>query len=286
MSNENIYNTEVVIDDSKFGLDKELFDRERNELCTLFIMRRIQKALAANGLQIDFYDLEFFDGYFIFYRGSSKVAQFKIKQAPGWLFGIWWDNNISEGYNNGELFAQYEENIDKFKPSRSAFCVSCIGTTKRIPNEEETNYSDMVKFIIKEPYLAFYRDYSGVDYNLCYVSKNEAKKAYIKWKNEAAQEKKNTDKLNYKVYSLLRRHIKDFKLKDNGEYCYPRYTVYLPNTKGIIKGNRGNVADLLPLKIADKYEKLNACGANDLEISSWYYVIALDEYENLTDIKL
>lgn len=284
MSNENIYNTDVIIDDSKFGLEKELFDRERNELCTLFIMRRIQKALAANGLQVDFYDLEFFDGYFIFYRGSSKVAQFKIKQAPGWLFGIWWDDNISEDYNNGELFAQYEENIDKFKPSRSAFCVSCIGPTKQIPNTEETDYTDMVKFIIKEPYLAFYRDYNGVDYNRKYITRKEAKKVYIKWRNEAVQEKKNKDKLNHKVYSLLRRHIKDFKLQDNGEYCYPRYTVYIPNTKGTIK--RGYVADLLPPKVAKKYEQLNERGMNDLEISRWYYVIALDEYENLTDTKL
>lgn len=284
MSNENIYNTDVIIDDSKFGLEKELFDRERNELCTLFIMRRIQKVLAANGLQVDFYDLEFFDGYFIFYRGSSKVAQFKIKQAPGWLFGIWWDDNISEDYNNGELFAQYEENIDKFKPSRSAFCVSCIGPTKQIPNAEETDYTDMVKFIIKEPYLAFYRDYNGVDYNRKYITRKEAKKVYIKWRNEAAQEKKNKDKLNHKVYSLLRRHIKDFKLQDNGEYCYPRYTVYIPNTKGTIK--RGYVADLLPPKVAKKYEQLNERGMNDLEISRWYYIISCDEYENLTDTKL
>lgn len=284
MSNENIYNTDVIIDDSKFGLEKELFDRERNELCTLFIMRRIQKALAANGLQVDFYDLEFFDGYFIFYRGSSKVAQFKIKQAPGWLFGIWWDDNISEDYNNGELFAQYEENIDKFKPSRSAFCVSCIGPTKQIPNAEETDYTDMVKFIIKEPYLAFYRDYNGVDYNRKYITRKEAKKVYIKWRNEAAQEKKNKDKLNHKVYSLLRCHIKDFKLKDNGEDCYPRYTIYLSNTKGTIK--RGYVADLLPPKVAKKYEQLNERGMNDLEISRWYYIIALNEYENLTDTKL
>lgn len=278
--------TNVVINDNQFGVEKELFEKEQNELCTLFILREIQKTLAAHGLQIDFYDLEFFDGYFVFYRGPNKTAQFKIRQAPGWLFGIWWDDNISNDYSRGEIFAQYEENIDKFKPSYSAFCFSCIASIKQVPSKNETDYSNMVKFIIEEPYLAFYRDYSGIDYNLCYVSKNKAKKAYIEWKNRAAQEKKNTDKLNHKVYSLLRRHIKDFKLKDNGECCYPRYTVYLPNTKGIIKGNRGNVADLLPLKIANKYEKLNACGANDLEISSWYYIIAQDEYENLTDMKL
>lgn len=278
--------TNIVINDNQFGVEKELFEREQNELCTLFVMREIQKTLVAHGLQIDFYDLEFFDGYFVFYRGPNKTAQFKIRQAPGWLFGIWWDDNISNDYSRGEIFAQYEENIDKFKPSYSAFCFSCIASIKQVPSENETDYSNMVKFIIEEPYLAFYRDYSGIDYNLCYVSKNKAKKAYIEWKNKAAQEKKNTDKLNHKVYSLLRRHIKDFKLKDNGECCYPRYTVYLPNTKSIIKGNRGNIADLLPPKIADKYEKLNACSANDLEISSWYYIIAQDEYENLTDIKL
>ena len=289
MSNENIYNTECIIEDSEFGEGKAatLTTRQKNELSTHYVMRTIQKSLAAKGIKVDFYDLQFDDGYFIFYKGESGVAQFKIKQAPGWLFGLWWNDKVSDTHNQGELFAQYEEIIDKFKPTRSAFCSSCIGTTEKVPYDEGTLYTEMVEFIIKEPYLAFYRDYTGEDYNYKYITRKEAKKAYIKWQNEAAQEQKNKDKLNHKVYSLLRRNIKNFKLIDNGEDCFPRYMLYLLDAGDESVVNRGNVVDLLPPRAAKKYEKFNDCGIHGMyDIGDWYYVVPHDEYEKLTDTKL
>ena len=76
-------------------------------------------------------DVEYSDGYFIIGRGTNSVVQFRIKETPGWLYGIWWSPVKDEKLSTEEkkvyltdklhcdIFAQFEETIDKFKPSAS-----------------------------------------------------------------------------------------------------------------------------------------------------------------------
>ena len=82
-------------------------------------------------------DVEYLDGYFIFGHGTNSVVHFHIEETPGWKYGIWWSpisKNTKEGEEDDEnaeyytdrvhcsIFAQYEEEIDKFKPSASMVC--------------------------------------------------------------------------------------------------------------------------------------------------------------------
>lgn len=138
--------------------------------------------------------VEYLDGYFIFAHGTNAVVHFKIKECPGWLFGIWWNEPSTEKPDNinGDFFAQYEEAIDKFKPSRSNFCeeISYILSDKN-GNWDYSAYR-IINFIHKEPYLAFCRDHHGWDYNTEFHSREEAEKVYSKWREWQGNETKYT----------------------------------------------------------------------------------------------
>lgn len=54
-----------------------------------------------------------------FNKNDNSEIVFKIKQFPGWLFGLWFYSQ--KGAVTANLFWQYEEFIDKFKPTNSCF---------------------------------------------------------------------------------------------------------------------------------------------------------------------
>lgn len=89
------------------------------------LFKEIKKECSDLNQDIDIEEVEYEDGYFIFGRGTNSVVRFKIKQAPDWTFGIWWKEpeTDEEGVITAtcELFWQFTETIDKFKPSRSVF---------------------------------------------------------------------------------------------------------------------------------------------------------------------
>lgn len=82
------------------------------------------------------YDIQYGNVYFVFNRGDDSVVHFKIHGCRGWKFGMWINSEYldeenrkdepktyGEGYKVVSIFAQYEKDIDKFKPSASTFCV-------------------------------------------------------------------------------------------------------------------------------------------------------------------
>lgn len=84
------------------------------------------------------YNIQYGNGYFIFDRGQDSVIHFRIKEVwKHWKFGLWVDSEyLEEKYREEEknlsydqfykvvqIFAQYDTQIDKFKPSASALCV-------------------------------------------------------------------------------------------------------------------------------------------------------------------
>ena len=198
-------------------------------------------------LDLHFEDVAFGDGYFIFGYGTNSVVHFHIKEAPGWLFGIWWSPVETEETKNKkrkeyitdqvycELFAQYEEEIDKFKPTASTFCSSF-----RLHFDE--NYYDGfingcadIRFIVKEPYLAFYREMHCVDFNHEYVSRETAKRYWNRHWKEKAKDKAN-DKLNAQTMFNTVKHIIDPIVKggdafilDEGSNVNPRYQIFIRN---------------------------------------------------------
>lgn len=128
------------------------------------------------------------DGYFIFEMGDDSVTHFRLKGHGiwrKWKFGLWihQENMTEEAItemkqkrDSGELkygeepkviqiFAQYETNIDKFKPSRSALCVEYDAEQVQdlIDEKYETGWyklEGMLQMMYRHPFMC-YEDYCG-----------------------------------------------------------------------------------------------------------------------------
>lgn len=103
--------------------------------------REIAKMLFGEMRKIGYvpYSIKYGDGYFVFERGKDSVIHFRLKGVwRHWKFGMWINSEfLEEQYREEEknlpynqlykvvqIFAQYDTQIDKFKPSASALCVS------------------------------------------------------------------------------------------------------------------------------------------------------------------
>jgi len=214
---------------------------------TKLLFKRIKKEL---NLDLHFEDVQYLDGYFIFGHGTNSVVHFHIKEAPGWKGGIWWSPIATEETKDKknptyetdkldcDLFFQYEEEIDKFKPSASTFGGSfdfyfedgCF-------DSGFMNAYEDLQFIIKEPYLAFYREMHYANFNHEYVSRESAKRYWNRhWKARA--EEKARDKLNVKaMYETVKYIIRpmvedgDAFIYDRGSCISPRYEIVIKNIK-------------------------------------------------------
>jgi len=77
------------------------------------------------------YDISYGNGYFIFDYGDNSVIHFRVKGIwKHWKFGMWIFSEYldktgedKDKYPFISIFAQYDTQIDKFKPSRSKLCV-------------------------------------------------------------------------------------------------------------------------------------------------------------------
>ena len=132
-------------------------------------------------------DIEYLDGYFLFGFGTNSVIHFHIKECPGWKFGIWWGTD-----NTGEFFTQYEECIDKFKPS-----ASMISTVFTLSDLSEV--ISIINNIIEHPAKAFCYD---VYYDR-EITDEEATKKFEEYKIRAKIKKEFTAYANKRVYDLV-----------------------------------------------------------------------------------
>lgn len=179
-------------------------------------------------------DVQYLDGYYIFGFGTNSVIHFRVKECPGWRFGIWWDKPDERGAVHGDLFAQYEEIIDKFKPAQSSICKRLLASKTGGKYEIWDAYSmrDIFDFIRKEPHLAFCRDYLHWDYNLEYHTREEAEKEFNEYCEYRDREKKLTDIFNKRVFEFVTdrvlHHFNNAKIEDLGDGISPRYEVRAP----------------------------------------------------------
>ena len=231
-------------EDSVKKADKAGFT-ETFKQATDLLFERIKKEL---DMDLHFEDVNFGDGYFIFGYGTNSVVSFHIKEAPGWLGGIWWNTIATEETKDKknptyetdklhcELFFQYEEEIDKFKPSASMF-----GSSFEFHFENgylDSGFIDAyedLQFIIKEPYLAFYKEMHYTNFNHEYISRESAKRYWNRhWKEKA--KKKEIDKLNANEFmNMVKTIIKpavedgDAFIVDRGDCISPRYEIIMKN---------------------------------------------------------
>ena len=170
------------------------------------------------------------DGYFIFDYGPNTVVHFRLKETPGWLYGVWWRVNVNkEGIISivGEFFAQYEEEIDKFKPSASYYgcdMLSLVAADGSICLDEGEVVS-IIDFIRNHPYRAW----NG------HISFNDKISGIRAWLNYQKRQRhlrkgKRLEKNLYKdlckfakIASKLLKYTNNITVEDYGEEIYPRY---------------------------------------------------------------
>lgn len=199
--------------------------------------------------------VEYLDGYFIFGHGTNSVVHFHINETPGWKYGLWWspvsksedeeDEADQEYFTDrlrGELFAQYEEEIDKFKPSASMISETFTIYLPAPASNLTWGFAEDIKFIHDEPYLAFYREMHYTDFNKEYVSRAKAK-AYFERHFKEKKLEEETEALNDKemlkaIYEMLTDEIDEGTcfVQDRGDFCSPRYEIIIKNTWGIEDG--------------------------------------------------
>lgn len=229
---------ESVAERDKAGL-AEVFKDATDKL-----LKRIAENFAADGIGFTPYDIEFDDGYFIFGHGTNSVVRFKIKEAGGWLAGIWWrapDEKQIETYKepiiNCELFCQFEETINKFKPSDSMFEKEFVWQLREdSKNWDAAIAADKVfRLILTYPYLAWFREIHYTDFNVEYVSNEAAIAAYTVYRTEEEEKRRITEINNKEVYDCVKYIFQEFIddgdafIDDRGENVSPRYEVVIRN---------------------------------------------------------
>lgn len=191
--------------------------------------------LSEDAVEYHFEDIQYLDGYFIFGFGTNSVVHFHVRECPGWLFGIWWNKPDERGNVSGEFFTQYEETLDKFKPSRSHICKGFTVVKKDDGNY--SNPSDLViraqlDFIRKEPYLAFCRDYCCWDYNAEYHTREEAEERFREYCRQRDEERRYTEICDNRVFDYVREYVLpcyvDARIEDLGDCVSPRYEIRAP----------------------------------------------------------
>ena len=202
----------------------------------------LKRGLAGIGMTV--VDEEVGDGYFLFGYGTNSTAEFRIKEIPGWKFGIWFSplKDEAEGKEadedgdkdvKGTLFWQVEEFIDKFKPSASVFTEDLVFEGDLSDWEIDEFDARPLKFTRDEPSLAFCRDVMFWNYNLEYHSRAFAFLCRIKalWREKAY--KRRYERLGKRhAERLLKAGMRDFRasggiINDCGPAFSPRYEVVI-----------------------------------------------------------
>lgn len=245
-------------------------------------------------LDITIEDVEYFDGYFIFGMGTNSVVHFHIKETPGWKYGIWWspvekgdseDPEHPTTYETDRLrcniFTQYEEEIDKFKPAASMVTDKFNVYLDNTSTNFAWDFARDIKFIHDEPYLAFYRDMRYSDFNKEYVSRAKAKsyfERHFKQKKLIEETKALNDrKLLKTIYTILKEDIDEGNcfIHDRGDNWSPRYEIIMKNTYGVDDGYY-ELFDMLEEADATKAQKLwdgtiKECEKRAKKIGSYWY---------------
>lgn len=233
----DFYN-ESVAEYDKLNL-AELFKDATDKL-----LKHIAEYFAADGISFTPYDIEFSDGYFIFGHGTNSVVRFRIKEAEGWLAGIWWSAPSKEQTKtyqgpviNCELFCQFEETIDKFKPSYSIFEKEFVWQLKEDNKNLDADFAadKVFRLMLTYPYLAWFRDVHHTNFNIEYISNEEAIAAYNVYRMEEKEKAEITEINDREIYDCVKYIFQkliddgDAFIDDSGANISPRYKVVIRN---------------------------------------------------------
>lgn len=175
-------------------------------------------------------DIEYLSGYYIFGFGTNSVVHYSLEECPGWRFGLWFgEPDLEHNIISARWFAQYEDTIDKFKPSASTFCESiCLYGDEERERNLDWRVDAQINFIRNEPDLAFCRDYCGWDYNTEYHTREEAHDRFLEWQKREIMEERGTQECVRKIVEVFAKYIPEKFMDacaviDRGECISPRY---------------------------------------------------------------
>ena len=176
--------------------------------------------------------------------------RFRIEQNPEWMFGA---ECVKKSVENTYIdftfrfWGQYWDAVDKFRYSRAKYRDE---STLRIFTEEDTEFTyeeaidiggvyticRIIDFIIKEPEMAFCRDYYGWDYNLELHTKRSAVTKYNKWRKEFIAENSAKDICRVKLLHFIKDEVMPFYpeyafIVDKGDNVRPRYDICVYDEK-------------------------------------------------------
>ena len=113
------------------------------------------------------YDVNYGNGYFIFDMGDDSVVHFRVKGVwKHWKFGMWINSELLNSskedmkkYHIISIFAQYDTQIDKFKPTRSDLCVE-FKASEWNENEKDNGLylwglENMLGMMRRHPFLCY-----------------------------------------------------------------------------------------------------------------------------------
>lgn len=223
-------------------------------------------------------DMKRGNGYYIFEFGDNSVVHLRIKELPGWLFGMWFSyDKKMKGVIKCEWFCQQDLWLNKFKPCCSeiqcttSFCISQFAIDKILTEPENVFFDgyqiiDNIKFMIKHPWLAAYRDYRDVSLNTDYVTEKYAKKYMKKAIKERNKYISMVEKLEEKVKNKVMQKVKQHKFVETvkvidrnqgGCICHPRYLLQIDATPGFSDEHYQKLHDDIAETISEIQEKLS-----------------------------
>lgn len=177
--------------------------------------------------------------------------RFRIEQGPEWMFGIeGFKKSVDKTYIdfNFRFWGQYWDVVDKFRYSRAKYRDE---STLRIFTQKDPEYDyveeeisiggiysicKIIDFIIKEPEMAFCRDYYGWDYNLELHTKRSAINQYNKWRKEFMAENSAKEICRVKLLHFMKDVVMPFYpedafIVDKGDNVRPRYDICVYDEK-------------------------------------------------------
>lgn len=221
-------------------LAQELFDLINRDLFEFPIENQYGKDICSS---IEFYDIKYKDSY----DGDNSIVDFKVKECPDWKFRVCWEPKVGEDKKDkrllveGKFFCCYELLEDKFNYYNSNMkCKLDCHQAKKGNLKDWIIYSSdaraIIEFIIKEPYLAFCREYCRWDYNKQYHDRRSAQNKFEKWKayyklSREIREKCTSNYLEYIKSSILPIYGKNAIIVDKGEAWSPRYEIACKSSK-------------------------------------------------------
>ena len=189
------------------------------------------------------YDIQYGDGYFIFDMGADGVVHFKVKGLHGWKFAMWIETDPEKlkredvkdangkDYPAIQFFCQHELNLDKFKPSRSFFCVKY--DLEQIEDKDDWWFyevRDILQMIKRHPLVSFTMDacedqYYNRSYLRCYLDMRlfRTKQKLKEWASDTFTKCWHGSKVRFISKYKVVDKVEFIDKNTDGWKCSPRY---------------------------------------------------------------